>query len=470
MNRLFYVLFTGVILLYSSCGDEGQLQRPNLLLQSLSADAGVLTPEFSSSITNYTVIVSNAVSSMRLTAFKLDTSALLTYLPARTIPLAVGSNLMTVQLTSPDGEWTNRYNVVVVRTPNVDLTNLTVNSGILTPVFGPGITKFTVNVTNAVSEFTVIGSPVDPLATIEYSPVQPMFLYEGSNRIKITVTGSDGITTKEFIIQVHRNGATPVSCTSSTLGITLKGVPSGTFQRDATADNSSYVSSFRMSATEITRAQYSNVMGVDPTWGYSSGTGDPVQRVSWYHAVAFCNKLSIADGLMPVYRVNGVNFTNLLYSSIPIAFTNTWDQLTVVWSASGYRLPTEMEWMWAAMGAIDNRNKAFSGSTGNNAIGDYAWYQGNSAVKTHPVGTKLPNELGLYDMSGNAYEWCWDWHRDEYPAGWLRDYRGPAQSGFRVPRGGNFVSDSSSCSVSTRMGGCYPFYVDMNFGVRIVRQ
>ncbi len=94
---------------------------------------------------------------------------------------------------------------------------------------------------------------------------------------------------------IRRNGVIPSDLTSPTVsGITLKGVSAGAFQRDATAGNTSYVSAFRISQTEITRAQFNTVMGKDPSQtNYSSGTSDPVQYINWYHAIAFCNKLSI---------------------------------------------------------------------------------------------------------------------------------------------------------------------------------
>lgn len=121
---------------------------------------------------------------------------------------------------------------------------------------------------------------------------------------------------------------------------------------------------------------------------------------------------------MPAYAVSGVDFATLTYADIPTASSATWDAASVDSSANGYRLPTGMEWMWAAMGApSDGQNggtnttgysKAFAGSTGSNVRGDYAWTDENSNSTTHPVGSKLPNELGLYDMSGNASEWCWD--------------------------------------------------------------
>ncbi|PKN25689.1 MAG: hypothetical protein CVU65_07980 [Deltaproteobacteria bacterium HGW-Deltaproteobacteria-22] len=266
----------------------------------------------------------------------------------------------------------------------------------------------------------------------------------------------------------------------------LKNVPAGTFQRDATATNLSTVSAFRMSQYEITRAQWTAVTGwADPSnTGYSSGTEDPVQQVSWYDAIAFCNKLSLLEGLTPVYAVSGVDFSTLTYAQIPAADDAAWNAATANWAADGYRLPTEMEWMWAAMGAdlaapgVTNTTghaKSFAGSTGTNAIGDYAVFGYETSEfgrtttqRTNPVGSKLANELGLYDISGNVWEWAWDWYGGPLPAGTVTDYRGPSTGTVRVVRGGNWNASSSNCTVAYRPT-LIPQYRNYVFGFRVVR-
>jgi len=256
--------------------------------------------------------------------------------------------------------------------------------------------------------------------------------------------------------------------TSPNIGL-LKVVPAGSFQRDGTAGNISIITTaFHMSEKEITRAQFIAIMGDDPSGtGYSSGTNDPVQRVNWYHAISFCNKLSISEGLDQVYSVSGVDFSILAFSSIPTSSDSPWNAATADWSANGYRLPTEMEWMWAAMGAEDDYTKLFAGSNGSNAIGDYAWYSVNSDNKTHPAGTKLSNELGLYDMSGNVWEWCWDWY-GSYPGDSKTDYRGAASGSYRVVRGGSWYNDASYCTVAFR-STLNPHLRSIRIGFRVVR-
>ena len=140
------------------------------------------------------------------------------------------------------------------------------------------------------------------------------------------------------------NGST-VACTVKVTRalLTMLPVPAGTFQRDITPTNTSYVSAFRMSEEEITRAQFAAVLGSDPSDNVSSsGTGDPVQVVNWYHAIAFCNKMSVSEGLTPVYDVSGVNFATLPYSDIPTPNQPdaTWNATTAIWTNNVY------EWTW----------------------------------------------------------------------------------------------------------------------------
>ena len=281
------------------------------------------------------------------------------------------------------------------------------------------------------------------------------------------------------------------------LNIEMVPVPAGSFQRDEGDENISVITKpYSLSKYQITRQQFLDIMGTDPSdTAKSSGMTDPVQMVSWYHAIAFCNKLSLLEGLTPAYTVSGVSdWADLDYSSIPIEINEDWNRATCNWGSSGYRLPTEMEWMWAAMGADQDTRSGAIDADGINRTGytkgyagsiearsweknldDYAWYEDNSDGKTHPVGGKLPNELGLCDMSGNVWEWCWDlWvKKEDKPTGTLTDYRG-ADSGSlgagsgspRVNRGGSWLS--ISCTVA----GWYGRYLSYRYnsvGFRILR-
>ena len=138
--------------------------------------------------------------------------------------------------------------------------------------------------------------------------------------------------------------------------------------------------------------------------------------------------------------------------------------------------------MWAAMGVVSDSKsgdivggvntggytKAFAGSNGSNAIGDYAWNYENSGSKTHPVGSKLPNELGLYDMSGNVWQWCWDWWASSYPTGAQTNPTGASSGSNRVVRGGGWNSAASHCTVANR-NSYYPTYQYDFVGFRVVR-
>lgn len=172
---------------------------------------------------------------------------------------------------------------------------------------------------------------------------------------------------------------------------------------------------FYMSRYEVTQRQWQEVMGTNPS--RFKGDNLPVENVSWYDAVEYCNRLSRKDGLTPCYSRSG-------------------DNVACDFSASGYRLPTEAEWEYAARGGNKSRGYIFSGS---NSVGDGGWYGDNSGDKTHPVGQKRPDELGLYDMSGNVWEWCWDWYgKDYYGSSQSTDPRGPSGGSYRVDRGGSW--------------------------------
>jgi len=163
---------------------------------------------------------------------------------------------------------------------------------------------------------------------------------------------------------------------------------------------------------------------------FGEGDNYPMYYVNWYEAVEYCNKRSIKEGLMPVYRGSG-------------------DNITCDWNANGYRLPTEAEWEFAAKGGTkDYITTEYSGS---NSVDAVAWYHGNSEGMTHPVGMKVANSLGIHDMSGNVEEWCWDWY-GSYSSSPQIDPRGPVSGKERVRRGGTSGSYSgyvrSTCRAS----------------------
>ena len=200
------------------------------------------------------------------------------------------------------------------------------------------------------------------------------------------------------------------------------------------------ISSFYICDHEVTQAEYRAVTGNRPS--YFKGDNKPVENVSWYDAIEYCNALSRKEGLTPCYTIDkdhkDPDNTSIYEDSIK--WIVTWNK-----SANGYRLPTENEWEWAAKGGKQSKGYTYSGS---NNIDDVAWHFDNSKNATHKIKTKKTNELGIYDMSGNVMEWCWDWYGSDRPD--TKDYAGASMGDCRVYRGGSWLSSAEGCSVSDR--------------------
>ena len=198
-------------------------------------------------------------------------------------------------------------------------------------------------------------------------------------------------------------------------------VQGGTFQMGATAEQGSdayddekpvhsvTLSDFHIGKYEVTQGLWKEVMGENPSYN-KAGDNYPVEMVSWEDCQRFIERLNSRTGL-------------------------------------NFRLPTEAEWEYAARGGQKSRGYKYSGSTYD--LGSVAWYEGNRGNRTHPVGQKQANELGLYDMSGNVYEWCYDWY-GRYSSSSQRNPSGPASGAFRVLRGGSYIFSAGCCRVSSR--------------------
>jgi len=207
------------------------------------------------------------------------------------------------------------------------------------------------------------------------------------------------------------------------------------------------VSGFAMSRYPITRRQYREVMKETPS-EWRKGQDDdrlPANYVDWFDAVKFCNALSEQQGLQPCYRIEGKRVE--------------WDR-----EANGYRLPTEAEWEYAVRAGTTTW--WFCGNW-SYKLKRYAWFDKNAGGRIHPVGEKEPNPWGLYDLAGNVYEWCWDWHQT-YSAEACADPVGPPAGDYRVRRGGAYWDDALYLRSAIRACNV-PEFRDTGVGFRCVR-
>lgn len=253
------------------------------------------------------------------------------------------------------------------------------------------------------------------------SEILGLRLAMSSKNAKTTAKNSRATTNKKSTATSKKQGTVKE--------FNVKGVPfkmvyvaGGTFMMGATAEQDRYerdetpahrvtLSGYYIGQTEVTQELWYAVMGTNPS-EFTRSSLNPVEEVSWNDCQEFIKKLN---------QLTGINF----------------------------RLPTEAEWEYAARGGNKSNGYKYSGS---NSIGEVAWYNGNSGKGTHEVGTKAPNELGIYDMSGNVWEWCSDWY-DRYSSMVQTNPTGPTSVSFRVFRGGSWGDGAQDCRVPNRGSG-----------------
>lgn len=251
-------------------------------------------------------------------------------------------------------------------------------------------------------------------------------------------------------------------------------VPAGSFIMGNTRDKGDpderpthkvTLNSFYIGKYEVTQKEYSKYMKPGLNWSSQKGHGDnyPAYYVSWYAVLKYCNLRSIAEKLTPCYTIAGS--TNPKdWGSVPTSKNAIWDDVICDFSANGYRLPTEAEWEYAARGATNDPDYLYSGSDDVRAV---AWYDLNSGDSSNPVGSKVANGLQIHDMSGNVWEWCWDWY-GIYSDSPQDNPTGPEAGDGRLLRGGGWYNSYDYSRVSNRFS-CDPGNGVNYYGFRLCR-
>ena len=240
------------------------------------------------------------------------------------------------------------------------------------------------------------------------------------------------------------------------------------------------LSGYSICETEVTQELWQEIMGKNPAFFDNSGRKDfggvnydtsivegecqekrPIENINWFLAIAFCNELTkrIVAGRENecVYTVNNHVYTKEDAENQEVP---TMDR-----SKMGFRLPTEAEWEWAAKGGLDHK---FAGTDSESELEDFAWYKSNASHKTHEVKKKKANSYGLYDMSGNVFEMCWDWSAP-LPIPMPKNYTGEETGEARASRGGSIINDAIDAKRSQR-NASNPDYSIFNLGFRIARR
>lgn len=324
------------------------------------------------------------------------------------------SGYMTIPTEDSNKGWTIEVTIPVTGV-TLNKTSLTLDKGQTETLVA------TVKPTNATNKELVWTSSDPNVATVSDAG---LITAKANGNATITVASKENMNYKATCAVMV---AAPVlTFTVSGVSFTMKQVKAGTFQMGSTTGDSNekpvhtvtITNDYYMGETEVTQALWKAVTGYSPTssgdrWSSSYGLGDnyPAYYISYEDVQSFIAKLNNLTGRT-------------------------------------FRMPTEAEWEFAARGGNKSKGYTFSGS---NTIDDVAWYSGNSGSKTHPVKGKIANELGLYDMSGNVWEWCSDWYSSSYyTSAAVTDPAGPATASVRVERGGCCFNVAKYCRSANR--------------------
>jgi len=442
------------------------VQRPGTKLVDITYDVTADTP---------TVAVSLRISSDDGATYSVPTTTLSGAVGA---DVAVGSEKLITWNAGID--WLGSYS-------NQMRFEVTAEDGVDSPTISSQPVSTTIN-SGSTAALSVVASGTAPLTYQWYrGAVGTTTTPVGTNSASFTTPALTATTT--YWVRVSNTAGNVNSALATVTAVTTPSdmalIPAGSFTMGDSLDGDSNaplvtvnVSAFFMGKNEVTKALWDEVR----TWGAANGYTDlatgagkasnhPVQTVSWWHAIKWCNARSQKEGLTPVYSVSGT-----------VMKTGT-TAPTVNWSANGYRLPTEAEWEKAARGGLSGKRFPWGDTISHTnanfrndgaetyrtgTTGYHPTYLTGSTPYTSPVGAFAANGYGLHDMAGNVWEWCWDWYGASTYLNNATDPRGAASGTDRVLRGGSWGFNAIYCRVAGRLN-LAPSGTGSSIGFRVVR-